>query len=308
MDHETTCGKPSERLKKLLSLGLSPDDGDEANGAGPTLSLSDFVSERPQAHIDQYKTLRVIGEGGMGIVYLAEQQHPVRRQVALKEIKPGMDSQRIIARFEAEQQALALMDHPYIARVFNAGLTDQGRPFFAMEYVNGTPIVAFCDRHKLDIPARLKLFLHVCDAIKHAHQKGIIHRDLKPSNILVALQDDEPVPKVIDFGVARAVSQPLTAKTLYTEQGQMIGTPEYMSPEQADSQHRDIDTRTDIYALGVILYELLTGVLPHDPETLREGGIEHIRQVICEQDPKTPSTRLKRIDRDTSSNTRGPSP
>ncbi|MCF7973505.1 MAG: protein kinase [Phycisphaerae bacterium] len=300
MENKTTCGVPPERIKQLLSLALSVDHEPEARAADETVSLHDFLTPKPGAKADQFKIIRVIGEGGMGIVYLAEQQHPVRRRVALKEIKPGMDSRQIMARFEAEQQALALMDHPYIARVFSAGLTESGRPFFAMEYVLGLPIIEFCNTHKLDIHKRLALFLHVCDAIRHAHQKGIIHRDLKPSNILVAMQDNEPVPKVIDFGVARAVSQPLTQKTLYTEQGQMIGTPEYMSPEQADSHNQDIDTRTDVYALGVILYELLTGILPHDPRTLREGGIEHIRRVICEQDPKTPSTRLKKIDRDTS--------
>jgi len=231
----------------------------------------------------------------MGIVYLAEQREPIRREVALKVIKPGMDSKRVIARFETEQQALALMDHPHVARVFDAGLAPSARPYFVMEHVRGIPITEHCDKHRLTVEQRLTLFLHVCEAIQHAHQKGIIHRDLKPSNILVAIQDEEAVPKVIDFGVARAVSQPLTERTLYTEQGQLVGTPEYMSPEQASPSNQDIDTRTDIYSLGIILYELLAGGLPFDPEDFCSGGIDHIRKVICEKDPKTPSTRLAQL-------------
>jgi tetratricopeptide (TPR) repeat protein/regulation of enolase protein 1 (concanavalin A-like superfamily) len=250
--------------------------------------------EKPGTRIGRYKLLRVLGEGGMGIVYLAQQQKPVKREVALKVIKPGMDSKRVIARFEAEQQALALMEHPHVARVHDAGLTPSGRPYFVMEHVKGVPITEYCDRHRLTIEDRLRLFLHVCEAVQHAHQKGIIHRDIKPSNILVTIEDQEAVPKVIDFGVARAVSQPLTDRTFHTEQGQLIGTPEYMSPEQVDLSNQDVDTRTDVYSLGVVLYELVAGVLPFDPQTLREHGIDGARKVICEEEPQTPSTKLSR--------------
>ncbi len=270
-----------------MAIGL------QAPSSSPTVALSEFL-ERPGSQIGRYRLLSVLGEGGMGIVYLAEQREPVKREVALKVIKPGMDSQRVIARFEAEQQALALMEHPHIARVYDAGLAPSGRPFFVMEYVRGIPITEHCDKYRLQIDERLRLFLHVCAAVQHAHHKGIIHRDLKPSNILVVIQDEEMIPKVIDFGVARAISQPLTERTLYTEQGQLIGTPEYMSPEQADLSNQDIDTRTDIYSLGIVLYELLTGVLPFDPKAFRGGSIDHIRKIICEDDPKTPSTQLAR--------------
>jgi len=245
--------------------------------------------------IGPYKLLSVLGEGGFGVVYLAERQRPVKRRVALKVIKPGMDTKQVIARFEAERQALALLEHPNIAHVFNAGTTDAGRPYFVMEYVKGVPITEHCDRHKLTIEERLNLFLQACEAVQYAHQKGIIHRDVKPSNIQVCIQGKQVIPKVIDFGVAKAISQPLTERTLVTEQGQFVGTPEYMSPEQAEMTGQDVDTRSDIYSLGVVLYELLTGVLPFDPATLREGGVDHIRQVIREEDPKTPSTRLSTL-------------
>jgi len=253
---------------------------------------TDWKLEQPGSWIGRFKLLSVLGEGGMGVVYLADQQNPFKRQVALKIIKPGMDSKRVIARFKAEQQALALLEHPYVARIYDAGLTQSGRPYFVMEHVKGIPITEYCDNHKLIIEERLMLFLRVCEAIRHAHQKGIIHRDIKPSNILVTGNDSEAVPKVIDFGVARALSLPLTERTLYTEQGQLVGTPEYMSPEQVDLANRDVDTRTDVYSLGVLLYELLTGVLPFDRQTFREGGIEHMRKIICERDVKTPSIRL----------------
>jgi len=290
-DEKPMFGAKSERLDRLVSHVL---DESEINEQGaPTASL-DALAESIGGWIGRYKLLQVLGEGGMGVVYLAEQNHPIRRQVALKVIKPGMDSKRVLARFEAEQQALALMEHPHVARVYDAGLTPSGRPYFIMEYVNGIPITEHCDKYRLTIEERLHLFLHVCEGVQHAHQKGIIHRDLKPSNILVVIQDQEMIPKVIDFGVARAISQPLTERTLYTEQGQMLGTPEYMSPEQADPSDQDIDTRTDVYSLGVVLYELLAGVLPFDPKTFRAGGIDHIRKVICEEDAKTPSTRLSR--------------
>ena len=242
--------------------------------------------------IGPYRLLERVGEGGMGEVWLAEQTLPIRRQVAVKVIKAGMDTAQVVARFEAERQALALMDHPAIARVFDAGATPQGRPYFAMEYVRGETITAYATRHRLAIRDRLELFLQVCEGVQHAHQKGIIHRDLKPSNVLIGMRDDSPVAKVIDFGVAKATTQTLTERTLHTELGAFIGTPEYMSPEQAEFGGLDIDTRTDVYALGVILYELLTGTLPFDPKALREQGLDKIRQTIREVDPPRPSTRV----------------
>ncbi len=244
------------------------------------------------SRIGGYKLLSVLGEGGFGMVYLAEQEHPIKRLVALKVIKPGMDTRQVIARFETERQALAMLDHPHIARVFEAGTTEAGRPYFAMEYVKGIPITEYCDRHKLGTRERLNLFIPLCQAIQHAHQKGIIHRDIKPSNALVTLQDGKPVPKVIDFGIAKALHQRLTEKTLFTEQGQLIGTPEYMSPEQAEVTGLDVDTRTDIYSLGVLLYELLTGCTPFDPEALRSRGYGEMQRIIREQDPVKPSTKL----------------
>ncbi len=246
----------------------------------------------PGAQVGPFKLLGILGEGGYGIVYLAEQEQPIRRRVALKVIKPGMDSKQVIARFEAERQALAVLDHPCIAHIHDAGTTPEGRPYFAMEYIEGLPITEYCDREKLSIKERLHLFLQVCEAVKHAHQKGIIHRDLKPSNMLVTAQNDKPLVKVIDFGIAKALAQPLTDKTLHTEQGQFIGTPDYMSPEQAEMDARGVDTRSDVYSLGVVLYELLTGMLPFDPDALRAGGVEHIRAVIRDEEPRTPSTRL----------------
>jgi len=287
--NESISGADPRNLDMLLALGL---DG-ETDEIALTASFG-YLMEKPGGKIGRYKLLHKIGEGGMGVVYLAQQVEPVKRSVALKVIKPGMDSKSVIARFKAEQQALAIMEHPHIAHVYDAGLAPSGRPYFVMEYVKGISITAHCDKFKLTIEQRLHLFLHVCEAIQHAHQKGIIHRDIKPSNILIIIQDQQIIPKVIDFGVARAISRPLTEQTLYTEQGQLIGTPEYMSPEQADMSSQNIDTRTDIYSLGVVLYELLTGVLPFDPETFRTGGINHIRKVICETEPKTPSTRLSK--------------
>ncbi len=224
----------------------SRDDDFEAEGI-PTARYGERAVG-PGAMIGRYKLLRILGEGGYGIVYLAEQQRPVKRRVALKVIKPGMDTKQVIARFEAERQALALLDHPNIAHVFNAGTTKAGRPYFAMEYVKGVPITEHCDRYKLTIEERLKLFLAVCEAVQHAHQKAIIHRDIKPSNILIAYEAEQAVPMIIDFGVAKALTQSLTDRTLVTEQAQMIGTPEYMSPEQAEMTSQDIDTRTDVYS------------------------------------------------------------
>ena len=231
----------------------------------------------------------------MGEVWLAEQTHPVRRQVALKVIKAGMDTAQVVTRFEAERQALALMDHPAIATVYDGGSTPEGRPYFAMEYVKGEPITSYCDRQRLGMTERLALFIRVCEGVQHAHQKGVIHRDLKPSNVLVALQDGQPVPKIIDFGIAKATTQHLTERTLFTELGVLIGTPEYMSPEQAEVTGLDIDTRSDVYALGVLLYELLTGALPFDRKTLREKALNEIQRVIREVDPPKPSTRVTQM-------------
>jgi len=242
--------------------------------------------------IGPYRLLHRIGEGGMGEVWAAEQMEPVRRRVAVKLIKAGMDTKQVIARFEAERQALATMDHPCISKVFDAGETEEGRPFFVMELVSGLPITEYCDRQGLRTAERVALFIQVCEGVQHAHQRAIIHRDLKPSNVLFALQDGRAVPKIIDFGVAKATAQPLTEKSLFTEVGALIGTPEYMSPEQADLSVQDVDTRTDVYALGVILYELLVGALPFEPKMLREAGFDGIRRMIREVEPPKPSTRL----------------
>jgi len=239
-----------------------------------------------------YKLLSVLGEGGFGMVYLAEQQHPIKRLVALKVIKPGMDTKQVIARFETERQALAMLDHPHIARVFDAGATEAGRPYFAMEYVKGIPITEYCDKYKLNTQERLRLFIPLCQAIQHAHQKGIIHRDIKPSNALVMIHDEKPIPKIIDFGVAKALNQRLTERTLFTEQGQFIGTPEYMSPEQAEVTGLDVDTRSDIYSLGVLLYELLTGCTPFDAEDLRSKGYAETHTHSAPADTKAPAKRL----------------
>jgi serine/threonine protein kinase len=257
--------------------------------AGSSLPLT----EKPGDRIGRYRLLQQIGEGGCGVVYMAEQEEPVRRRVALKVIKLGMDTRQVIARFEAERQALALMDHPNIAKVLDAGATETGRPYFVMELVRGVRITDYCDEAKFPTEKRLALFVQVCQAIQHAHQKGIIHRDIKPSNILVTLHDGVPVPKVIDFGIAKATTdQRLTDKTLFTAFEQFIGTPAYMSPEQAEMSGLDIDTRSDIYALGVLLYELLTGKTPFDARELSRGGLEAMRRTIREQEPARPSTRL----------------
>jgi non-specific serine/threonine protein kinase/serine/threonine-protein kinase len=243
----------------------------------------------------KYKLLEELGSGGMGVVYMAEQVEPVRRRVALKIIKLGMDTRQVVARFETERQALAVMDHPNIARVFDAGATETGRPYFVMELARGIPITDYCDRHRLPTRERLELFMGVCQAVQHAHQKGVIHRDLKPSNILVVIQDDRPVPKIIDFGIAKATDHRLAQRTLFTEQGQLIGTPEYMSPEQAEMSGLDVDTRTDIYSLGVILYELLVGALPFDAAKLRSAAFGEIQRIIRETEPPKASTHLSTL-------------
>ena len=265
-------------------------DPDQTAGYAPT-------SEQPGTIIaGRYKLLEEIGQGGMGTVWAAEQTTPVRRKVALKLIKAGMDSRSVLARFEAERQALALMDHPNIAKVLDGGLTDSGRPYFVMEYVKGVPITEYCDATRLSVEERLNLFVQVCSALQHAHQKGIIHRDLKPSNILVAPYDDKPVPKVIDFGLAKAMHQSLTEKTLYTAHETVLGTPLYMSPEQAQLNNLDVDTRADIYSLGVLLYELLTGTTPLERQRFKEAAWDEIRRMIREEEPPRPSMRLSSTD------------
>ena len=255
----------------------------------------------PGTVIGPYKLLEQIGEGGMGIVYVAEQTRPMRRKVALKIIKPGMDTKQVVARFEAERQALAMMDHPSIARIHDGGATDTGRPYFVMELVRGIPITSYCDREQLSIAERLELFVLVCRAVQHAHQKGLIHRDLKPSNILVTVIDGVAVPKIIDFGVAKAIGASLSERTIYTGFHQFVGTPMYMSPEQADLSGVDVDTRSDVYSLGVLLYELLTGTTPFDSETLKHAAFDELRRIIREEDPPKPSTRLGRNERTTMS-------
>jgi serine/threonine protein kinase/Tfp pilus assembly protein PilF len=280
------CSKCSAPLD-LSGKGINPETR--------TLRPLDKDSIPGTMIAEKYKLLEELGHGGMGAVFRAEQVQPIRRDVALKIIKLGMDTSQVVARFEAERQALAVMDHPNIARVFDAGATQTGRPFFVMELVHGIPVNDYCDRHKLSTKERLELFVAICQAVQHAHQKGIIHRDLKPSNILVAIQDGQPVPKIIDFGIAKATSHHLIERTLFTEQGQLIGTPEYMSPEQAEMSGLDIDTRTDIYSLGVILYELLAGALPFDAAKLRSAGFMEIQRIIRESDPPKASTRLSAL-------------
>jgi len=272
-----------------------PDGSHDGSGARNLASTVARGELSPGDRIDRYALVRLLGEGGMGEVWLAEQTDPIRRQVALKVIKRGMDTATVLARFEVERQALALMSHPAVARVFDAGTTGDGRPYFVMEYVDGEPITTFCDTHTYSIPERIGLFQKICEGVQHAHQKGIIHRDLKPSNVLVTMAGDIPQPKVIDFGVAKAIQQRLTERTLFTELGVVVGTPEYMSPEQAEGVGADIDTRTDVYTLGVLLYELLAGVLPFDPAELRDAGWYAMLHKLLEEEPSRPSERTSTL-------------
>jgi WD40 repeat protein/tRNA A-37 threonylcarbamoyl transferase component Bud32 len=285
-----------EEVEALLKAHEKAGDYLEAPAIATNVTIDGLAQfDGPGTKIGRYELLSLIGEGGMGLVYLAEQKEPVKRRVALKIIKPGMDSAQVIARFEAERQALALLDHPNIAHVFDAGTTEAGRPYFVMEYVKGLSITAYCDQCTLNIEQRLRLFEQVCEAIHHAHQKGIIHRDIKPSNILVSVHGDRAVPKIIDFGIAKAITQPLTEKTFVTFQGQLLGTPEYMSPEQVDLAIQDIDIRSDIYSLGVVLYELLAGVLPFERESFAHLGFAEVQRTIREQEPASPSIRLTNL-------------
>ena len=292
------CGDDEALRDRVLAL-LRVDEEERSFLAAPALdpaaTTDQPADDGPGTAIGPYRLMEQIGEGGMGLVFVAEQQHPVRRRVALKVIKPGMDTREVVARFEAERQALALMDHPHIAKVLDAGATPTGRPYFVMELVRGAPITTFCDEHRLTPRDRLGLFADLCAAVQHAHQKGVIHRDLKPSNVLVASYDGRPVVRVIDFGVAKAIGPALTEKTVYTRFAQMVGTPLYMSPEQAGSSGLDVDTRTDIYALGVLLYELLTGTTPFDVERLRAAGYDEVRRIIREEEPAWPSTRVSTV-------------
>ena len=296
---DQACGGDAVLRQRVAALLQAHDQAGEflepappAAGPNQTMLVSAPLAEKPGDSIGRYKIREKLGEGGWGVVYVAEQFEPVRRRVALKVIKLGMDTRSVMARFEAERQALAMMDHPNIAKVLDAGATETGRPYFVMELVRGIRITDYCDQNQLDTRQRLNLFIQVCHAVQHAHQKGIIHRDIKPSNILVTLHDGVPVPKVIDFGIAKATEGRLTGMTVYTELHQFIGTPAYMSPEQAEMSGLDIDTRSDIYSLGVLLYELLTGKTPFDPQELLRSGLDQMRRTIREQEPARPSTRL----------------
>jgi serine/threonine protein kinase len=300
---QRACGldvRLRRKVEELLKEHFSNDSllaGCALGGERP--GLVELLVEEASAHlIGRYKLLEKLGEGGFGEVWMAEQREPVKRRVALKIIKLGMDSRQIVARFEAERQALAMMDHANIARIFDAGMTDSGRPYFVMELVRGMKITDYCDQNQLPTRERLDLFIKVCQAIQHAHQKGIIHRDIKPSNILVTRHDGPAgagMPKVIDFGIAKATQQELTDKTVFTQFQQFIGTPAYISPEQAEMSGLDIDTRADIYSLGVLLYELLVGQTPFDAKEMMQGGLDALRQIIREKEPLRPSTRLNTL-------------
>ncbi len=293
------CEGDLELIAEVESLLRSHQQADEL--PDPDAFLSDLPMDEELAvasagqQIGPYRILREVGQGGMGVVYEAEQEQ-LKRHVALKLIRLGMDTRQVVARFEAERHALAMMNHPNIAQVLDAGATESGRPYFVMEFIDGEPITSYCDAQRLSTADRLDLFLAVCSGVQHAHQKGIIHRDLKPSNVLVAQEDGKPVPKIIDFGIAKATAQRLTEKTLFTQAGVLIGTPEYMSPEQAGLSELDVDTRTDVYSLGVLLYELLVGALPFEPSELRGAGYDEIRRRIREEEPSRPSARLSTLE------------
>jgi WD40 repeat protein len=297
---ERACAPDAElrqRVERMLTAHEAPQSllDQLAPAADPPEAPTGAAPAEPPADTglpSRYKLVQEIGEGGMGTVWMAQQTEPVRRLVAVKLVKPGMDSKQVLARFEAERQALALMDHPNIARVLDAGATSAGRPYFVMELIKGVPLTRYCDEHRLTPRERLELFLPVCQAVQHAHQKGVIHRDLKPTNVLVCLYDGRPVPKVIDFGIAKAAGQPLTEKTLVTAFGSLVGTPEYMSPEQAELNQLDIDTRSDIYSLGVLLYELLTGSTPLEPKRVKQAAMLEVLRLVREEEPPRPSTRL----------------
>ena len=294
------CGNNGELLARVEQLLRAHQAMGEIHGGGtgaPEVTADGLpITECPGTHIGPYKLVEQIGEGGMGIVFLAEQERPVRRRVAVKIVKPGMDTRQVIARFENERQAMALMEHANIAKVLDAGATESGRPYFVMELVHGVPITDYCDQCNLTTRERLELFVELCQAVQHAHQKGVIHRDIKPTNVLVvALEDGRPAPKIIDFGVAKALNQRLTEHTLVTSFAQMVGTPLYMSPEQAELSRLGVDTRSDVYSLGVLLYELLTGTTPFDKERLHTAPYDEVRRIIREEEPPRPSTRISTL-------------
>jgi serine/threonine protein kinase/tetratricopeptide (TPR) repeat protein len=296
---DDACGENAQLRSRVEALlNRHQESSGMLDAPPPGIDATEYlevISEKPGAVIGTYKLREEIGVGGFGVVFLAEQERPVKRKVALKIIKPGMDTRQVIARFEAERQALAMMDHPNIARVFDAGSTASGRPYFVMELVHGVPITEYCDQCQLTTRERLELFVTVCQAAQHAHQKGVIHRDLKPSNVLVAMQDGQPAPKIIDFGVSKAIGQRLTEHTLVTGFAQMIGTPLYMSPEQAELSPLGVDTRSDIYSLGVLLYELLTGTTPFDKDRLHAAPYDELRRIIREEEPPRPSSRISTL-------------